>query len=103
MTNVSAVGQFVRDLKHSKWSFLRRISAVYRAQAMLSELEKKPTVDSEMAQMFNARSRHEWVKDRAKSVVSGSLALDLGAGTAPFLNLFPRLSHETSHFSQYHA
>ena len=104
MTNVSAAGRFVSELKDSKWSLLRRISAAYslmRVQAMLAELEKKSTVGSSLAQGFNARSRDQWVEDRAKSVEPGSCVLDVGAGTAPYRNLFDHCKYETQDFSQY--
>src|SRR6266852_4163780 len=104
MTNVSAVGQFVSDLKDSKWSFLRRISAAYslmRVQAMLALLEKKSTVGPTGAQGFNARSRDEWVEGRAKSVEPGSRVLDVGAGTAPYRKLFNHCKYKAQDFSQY--
>ena len=104
MTNILAASQFVRGLKHSKWSFLRRISAAYslmRVQAMLAHLEKISSGGSSDAQGFNARSRDEWVEGRAKSVKPGSRVLDVGAGTAPYRKLFRYCKYETQDFSQY--
>jgi ubiquinone/menaquinone biosynthesis C-methylase UbiE len=72
-----------------------------RVQAMLAQLEKRSIVGSGHAQGFNARARDEWVKDRAKSAEPGSRVLDVGAGTAPYRNLFNHCRYETQDFSQY--
>jgi hypothetical protein len=101
VTNNSRVGQFVSGLKDSKWSMLRRIGVAYRAQAMLALLEKEADTDSGDAQGFNARSRDQWVEDRARSVEPGSRILDVGAGTAPYRNLFDHCKYETQDFAQY--
>ncbi|WP_051379810.1 class I SAM-dependent methyltransferase [Bradyrhizobium murdochi] len=101
MTNASVIGQFVSDLKDSKWAFLRKLSAVYRAQAMLSLLEERASVSAAEAREFNSRSRDKWVADRARSVDPGSRVLDVGAGTAPYRNLFKHCKYETQDFAEY--
>ncbi|MFX6383737.1 class I SAM-dependent methyltransferase, partial [Acinetobacter baumannii] len=45
--------------------------------------------------------RDEWVIDRAGSVVPGSRVLDVGAGTAPYKDLFKHCEYFTQDFAQY--
>lgn len=68
---------------------------------MLALLEERATVGSEGVQGFNARARDQWVEARAKSVGPGSRVLDVGAGTAPYRNLFDHCKYETQDFAQY--
>lgn len=101
MTGASTIERYVSGLKDSKWSFLRKLSAIYRAYAMLSLLEERSAVSSNQAREFNSRSRDEWVADRARSVASGSRVLDVGAGTAPYRDLFNHCKYETQDFFEY--
>ena len=89
------------SLKHFIWRFLYKDTDVYRIPAMIAELEHRSSVDAEYARGFNARTRDEWVQDRAKSVAPGSSVLDVGAGTAPYRCLFSHCKYETQDFSQY--
>jgi len=68
---------------------------------MLAVLEARSTVSGEQAREFNHLSRNEWVADRAQSVAAGSRILDVGAGTAPYRNLFEHCHYETHDFAQY--
>jgi SAM-dependent methyltransferase len=104
MTNISAVSRFVLDRQSSRWSFLRKLSAMYRAYragALLSRLDERSVASGSEAREFNARSRDEWVADRARSVTPGSRVLDVGAGTAPYRDLFKHCQYETHDFEQY--
>jgi ubiquinone/menaquinone biosynthesis C-methylase UbiE len=101
MANVSAAGRIISKWKDSEYRILRRINEIYRIQSMFAQLEQRSPIDSKYAQGFNARTRDEWVEDRAKSVESGSRVLDVGAGTAPYRELFSHCKYETQDFSQY--
>lgn len=101
VTDAFTIERYVRGLKDSRWSFLRKLSAIYRVYAMLSLLEERSSVSSSEAQGFNARCRDEWVADRARSVASGSRVLDVGAGTAPYRSLFAHCQYETQDFAEY--
>jgi ubiquinone/menaquinone biosynthesis C-methylase UbiE len=101
MTETSALGRFIGNLKYSRWCALRRIGRVYRAYAMFTQLEQPSGVGYDPAAGFNAQTRDAWVADRAKSVVSKSRVLDVGAGTAPYRDLFSHCDYETQDFSQY--
>jgi SAM-dependent methyltransferase len=68
---------------------------------MLAQLEKKSNTGSDRFEGFNTRARDEWVKDRAKSVELGAHVLDVGAGTAPYQDLFSHCNYKTQDFSQY--
>jgi SAM-dependent methyltransferase len=72
-----------------------------KVQAMVARIDSRPTVDLTQAQSFNTRARDQWVADRAKSVEAGSRVLDVGAGTAPYRNLFTHCRYETQDFSLY--
>jgi SAM-dependent methyltransferase len=99
--DASTIGQYIFNLKDSRWSLLRKLSAIYRAYEMLSLLDERSTVPLSEAEGFNARARHEWVTDRARSVAPGSRVLDVGAGTGPYRNLFGHCKYETQDFAQY--
>ncbi len=101
MKSPVAGGLISRRLKKSKWPFLRKISAAYRAHKMLAFLEERSTVSAAQAGEFNARSRDEWVVDRAGTIAPGSRVLDVGAGTAPYRGLFKHCQYETQDFAQY--
>ncbi len=101
MSGTSAVGRFIGNLKYSKWRALRRIGQVYRTQAMFGQLEQRASVDYDPALGFNAKTRDEWVADRARSIASKSRVLDVGAGTVPYRSLFSHCKYETQDFSQY--
>jgi len=81
--------------------FLRGIGAIYRTHKMLTVLEQRSQVTIAQARDFNARSRDEWVADRAGSVTPGSHVLDVGAGTAPYRGLFKHCEYKTQDFAQY--
>jgi SAM-dependent methyltransferase len=68
---------------------------------MLSLLEEKSVSSSSEAREFNSRHRDEWVADRARSIAPGSRVLDVGAGTAPYRDLFEHCQYETQDFAQY--
>ena len=68
---------------------------------MLAQLEKKSNFNSGRVEGFNTRARDEWVKERAKSVEPGMRVLDVGAGTAPYQDLFSHCEYKTQDFSQY--
>jgi SAM-dependent methyltransferase len=99
--DASAIGQFVSELKDSRWAWLRKLSTIYRAYAMLNLLEQRAKVSAHEACGFNARVRNEWVADRALSVEPGARVLDVGAGTAPYRGLFGHCKYETHDFAQY--
>jgi SAM-dependent methyltransferase len=84
-----------------RWPFLRQINAAYRAREMLAILEERSTVSGTQAREFNARSRDEWVAARAGSIVPGSRVLDVGAGMAPYRDLFRHCHYATQDFAQY--
>src|SRR5258708_19365169 len=101
MSSTSAVGRFIGNLKYSKGRALRKIGQVYRTQALFAQLEQRASVEYAPAVGFNAKTRDEWVADRAKSIASKSRVLDVGAGTAPYRSLFSHCKYETQDFSQY--
>jgi SAM-dependent methyltransferase len=68
---------------------------------MMELLDKTPGVSVKEAVGFNARLRDEWVIDRARSVAPGSRVLDVGAGTAPYKDLFKHCEYMAQDFSQY--
>src|ERR1700689_1223401 len=70
---------------------------------MLSLLDKESTVSLSEAEGFNSSSRDAWVADRARSTAPGSRVLDVGAGTAPYRDLFKHCQYETQDFAQYNG
>jgi SAM-dependent methyltransferase len=82
-------------------SYWEKLRAIYRLYAMFSLMDKGAAVSASEAREFNARSRDKWVADRASSVASGSRVLDVGAGTAPYRNLFAHCRYETQDFARY--
>ncbi len=68
---------------------------------MLEKMDRQANVNIAAVHGFNADARDEWVADRARSVVAGSRVLDVGAGTAPYRNLFAHCRYETQDFSRY--
>jgi FkbM family methyltransferase len=69
--------------------------AFLRSQALLLG------VDSEQAATFNSRTRDAWVKAKAKTISAGARVLDVGAGTAPYRELFAHCDYRTHDFAQY--
>ena len=85
-------------LKDFIWRFLYKDTDVYRIPSMIAQLEQRSSADAEYARGFNARTRDEWVEDRAKSVPPGSRVLDVGAGTAPYRGLFGLQQRRFPHY-----
>lgn len=95
------VRQYVSRFKNLILVVPRKVRAIYRAQAMLSLLERSAASSSEEAKGFNVSWRDKWVADRARSVTRGSRVLDVGAGTAPYRSLFAHCRYETQDFTKY--
>ncbi len=50
---------------------------------------------------FNQRARDEWVLQKSKTIPSGSLVLDVGAGTCPYRSLFSHCQYKTHDFKKF--
>ena len=68
---------------------------------MLNRMDRDAKVSIAEVHGFNAGARAAWIVDRAKSIEAGSRVLDVGAGTAPYRDLFAHCKYETQDFSQY--
>jgi SAM-dependent methyltransferase len=68
---------------------------------MLAVLEERSRISGAQAREFNSRSRDQWVADRARSIAPDARVLDVGAGTAPYRDLFKHCQYETQDFAQY--
>lgn len=101
MSETDIAGRYARKLKHLTLSNWRRLRAMYQFYAMVSLMDKESVVSASEAREFNASSRDQWVADRARSVASGARVLDVGAGTAPYRDLFSHCRYETQDFVQY--
>lgn len=51
-------------------------------------------------QDFNERARDRWIEHEAKRVPAGSRVLDIGAGSAPYRDLFGHCEYRTTDFAQ---
>lgn len=80
---------------------IERFRRLVRTMIMLEKMDRQANVNIAAVHGFNADARDEWVADRARSVVAGSRVLDVGAGTAPYRNLFAHCRYETQDFSRY--
>ena len=49
---------------------------------------------------FNDLNRDEWIRKQAETVPSGSLVLDVGAGSCPYREFFSHCVYKTQDFSQ---
>ncbi|GAB4507064.1 MAG: methyltransferase domain-containing protein [Sulfuricaulis sp.] len=49
---------------------------------------------------FNSVNRDGWIRNQAKNIVSGSVVLDVGAGSCPYRELFSHCEYKTQDFVQ---
>jgi ubiquinone/menaquinone biosynthesis C-methylase UbiE len=89
--------QRLRDLKQR----LKKIRSLIRIAIMLDKMDREAKVGVAEVHGFNAGARDAWVADRARSIEAGGRVLDVGAGTAPYRDLFAHCRYETHDFSQY--
>src|SRR4029078_9771466 len=58
-------------------------------------------LNREQPETFNSRARDAWIRSKAKIVPGGSRVLDVGAGTAPYRDLFSHCEYRTHDFAEY--
>lgn len=72
-----------------------------RELAMLDYLKSNVTVGIEQAHNFNQWTRDKWIAKMAATIPAGARVLDVGAGTAPYRELFSHCEFMTHDFAQY--
>lgn len=70
-------------------------------KAIVANIPQIPEVTPEEISDFNQRSRDRWVAEKAKTLISGTKILDIGAGTCPYKELFSHCEYKSHDFKRY--
>ena len=98
---LAVASRLTRRIANGLMRWVQNVSSWLSVQDLHNYLHKQAADDSGDVYRFNAGFRDKRVADRAKSVEPGSRVLDIGAGTAPYKELFAHCKYETQDFAQY--